>query len=308
MEKVSVIIPIYNAEKYIKQCIESLTNQTYKNIEIILINDGSTDNSKKICDEYRNKDNRVIVIDKENEGVSKTRNKGIELATGEYITFLDADDSINFNYIEELVKNIEDDCLVRFNNPNIKENIILKDEYIKQIAIGKIQGVCWGYLLKKSLLENMKFDTNTSYMEDTIFIINCLFKVSKVKFARKAFYNYNQNEGSLTQNISNIEKRLNGYIYSLDIVNKLLHQNGYNYELEINKRKLKLLESEFAKVTDKKNIEKLLENENVKTVAKQSKVSLEYKVFVHLIKKQKAKCIWTYIQIRNKMKKLVKRK
>lgn len=304
---VSIIIPVYNAQNYIKQCIESLINQTYQDIEIILVNDGSNDRSLDICEEYKSKDIRIKLINKQNEGVSRTRNKGIEIATGEYITFLDADDSINFNYIEELVKNIEDDCLVRFNNKNIKEDIIPKDEYIKQIATGNIQGVCWGYLFKKNLLDNVKFDINTSYMEDTIFIINCLLKIRKVKVARKAFYNYNQNEGSLTQNINNIEKRINGYIYSLDIVNKLLQQNGYNYELEINERKIKLVESEFAKVTDKKNIEKLLENENVKTVAKQSKVSLEYKVFVHLIKKQKAKSILCYIKLRNKVKKIIRK-
>lgn len=94
MDKVSVIVPIYNAEKYISECIESITCQTYKNLEIILINDGSLDNSIKICKQYAKNDDRIKLIDVENHGVSYARNKGIEEATGEYIIFIDSDDII----------------------------------------------------------------------------------------------------------------------------------------------------------------------------------------------------------------------
>ena len=94
MEKISIIMPIYNCEKYLKRSIESVLNQTYKNLELILINDGSTDNSLKVCREYERKDDRVQVIDKKNGGVSSSRNAGFKIATGEYVTFVDADDWI----------------------------------------------------------------------------------------------------------------------------------------------------------------------------------------------------------------------
>ena len=98
---ISVIVPVYNAEKYLKECVESLINQTYINLEIILINDGSTDNSIQICNEYADYDSRIIVVDKLNEGVSKTRNLGIEIAKGDFITFVDSDDYIT---ISKMVK------------------------------------------------------------------------------------------------------------------------------------------------------------------------------------------------------------
>ena len=98
--KVSVIVPIYNADKYLKECIESLLNQTYTNLEIICLNDGSTDSSTKICKELSETDNRIILIEKENTGVSATRNLGLKIASGEYIMFLDADDFLEPNAIE----------------------------------------------------------------------------------------------------------------------------------------------------------------------------------------------------------------
>lgn len=106
MEKVSVIIPIYNAEKRIEKCLDSILNQKYDNIEIICVNDGSTDDTTRILEVYSNNDSRIIVINKENEGVSKARNTGIENATGKYIVFIDADDTIEADMIKRLVEEI----------------------------------------------------------------------------------------------------------------------------------------------------------------------------------------------------------
>ena len=116
---VSIIVPIYNAEKYIFGLIENLMNQTYKNIEIILVNDGSTDNSLNICNELQSKDNRIKVIDKKNGGVSSARNKGIKESKGEYITFIDSDDNIGEDYVRKMVENVEDTyCLIKCNYGN----------------------------------------------------------------------------------------------------------------------------------------------------------------------------------------------
>ena len=101
---VSIIVPVYNVEKYLSKCIESLINQTYTNIEILLINDGSTDNSKKICEQFKEKDSRIKLINKENGGLSDTRNKGLQEAIGKYIAFVDSDDYINENTVEDNLK------------------------------------------------------------------------------------------------------------------------------------------------------------------------------------------------------------
>ena len=102
-EKVSVIVPVFNVEKYLRQCLDSILQQTYQNLEIIIINDGSTDGSDAICREYAGKDSRISYFAKENTGISDTRNVGIRQATGEYVTFVDSDDWVEHTYVEELM-------------------------------------------------------------------------------------------------------------------------------------------------------------------------------------------------------------
>ena len=104
MTKISIIVPVYNVEKYLKECLDSLINQTLEDIEIICINDGSTDNSLAILEEYQKKDSRIKVFSQKNQGVSAARNLGIEKATGEYLTFLDSDDRLELNTCEILYK------------------------------------------------------------------------------------------------------------------------------------------------------------------------------------------------------------
>ena len=125
-KKVSVIVPVYNAEKYLEKCVNSIVNQTYKNLEIILINDGSKDNSLALCKKF-NADARVVVIDQENRGAAGARNSGISVATGDYISFVDADDWVENSFIEKLVNLIQSTdsdisiCkIVRTKNPNKK--------------------------------------------------------------------------------------------------------------------------------------------------------------------------------------------
>ncbi len=136
--KVSVIIPVYQAEKYLKECLESILNQSYKNIEVILIDDGSKDNSLVICNQYRARDNRLIVINQENSGVSVARNVGINKATGDYIYFIDSDDWIEQNTLEELISEIEKnnlDCIgfnyiKEYNNYSVKNSTYVLEEKI----------------------------------------------------------------------------------------------------------------------------------------------------------------------------------
>ena len=121
---ISVIVPIYNSEKYLEQCIESIINQKYSNLEIILVNDGSVDGSLKICEKYAKKDNRIKVIDKKNEGVSVARNVGMEVSSGQWISFIDSDDWIDPDMFEKMLAKSKDDdfdvimcnCYINKNN------------------------------------------------------------------------------------------------------------------------------------------------------------------------------------------------
>jgi len=126
---VSIIVPIYQAEKYLHKCLDSIISQTYKNIEIILIVDGATDNSMNICEEYAEKDDRIVLKYQENAGVSITRNNGIDISNGEYIVFIDSDDYVEKNMIEELLTGVvENNC-----------NIAICSLYIHDFAGGGVE-------------------------------------------------------------------------------------------------------------------------------------------------------------------------
>lgn len=309
---ISVIVPIYNAENFLEKLIENLINQTYKNIEIILVNDGSTDESLNICNELHRKDNRIKIIDKKNGGVSSARNKGIEVSKGEYITFVDSDDNIEEDYIKKMVENIEDeDCLVKCNYKyKLKEKKLDRDRYLKKIISGEILGVCWGYLFKKELLEGIYFDENTSYMEDTIFVVQYLLKVKKVNIINNNLYRYNYNTESLTVMKSNIENKIDGYLYSIDEITKILIQkNMYSpiYKKYLDNRKIKIIEAEFAKLDNIEEIRLLHEKYTIDSLNTKN-VALQYKIFINILKKKKYNKMLLYIKARRKIKKILKGK
>ena len=171
---ISIIVPIYKVEAYLNKCLDSICNQTYKNLEIILVDDGSPDNSGKMCDDYAKKDSRIKVIHKENGGLSSARNAGLDIATGEYISFIDSDDYINAKFIETLynlcIENNADisECdFLKFENDDVKEikeevNIHLYTSHEMQnrmySEIDNVRSVVvWNKLYKKYIYENMRF-------------------------------------------------------------------------------------------------------------------------------------------------------
>lgn len=181
---ISIIIPIYNVEKYLKKCVDSVINQTYKNIEIILVDDGSTDSSSKICDEYKLKDKRIKVIHKENGGLSDARNFGLNIAKGNYISFVDSDDFINSKMIEDLYKVITNvDCDIVFGNVKDyydyevledkiefkMEDIKLKntEECLKNINV-RIYNIAYPKLFKASLFKTLRFPKGLNYEDSYI--------------------------------------------------------------------------------------------------------------------------------------------
>ena len=211
-ELISVIVPIYNCEKYLDKCIESIVNQTYKNLEILLINDGSTDNTGNICKNWSKKDKRIKVTNKENGGISDARNKGLELSSGKYISFVDSDDYLELDMIEKLYNNlIENDADMsicdfyeEFNNRTIikepKEKYFVNEGNEKYYNLyGEHRGRIvypWNKIYKKSLFDGLKYKKGKIY-EDSFIICDLLKKANKVSYYLEPLYHYIQREGSL---------------------------------------------------------------------------------------------------------------
>lgn len=230
--KISVIVPVYNVEKYIRKCIESIINQTFKDIEIIIVNDGTKDNSIKIAEEYLS-DKRIKIVNKENGGVSSARNYGLEAAKGEYIFFMDADDYIEENMLEILYKDSNSNDIVICNNYDHYEEsktykIRKKNNCIKGV---EEQGIYfWGYVgleiwnklyKREFLLENNILYSEKIIHSDVFFNIKTLFLAHKVKYIDKPLYHYiSSRPGSITKQ-KTLEKTINAFKVIIDNIEKL---------------------------------------------------------------------------------------
>lgn len=192
---VSIIIPVFNCGQWIERCILSALNQTYNNLQIIIINDGSYDESECIIQEYANRDDRIIYINKKNEGVSKARNKGLEVASGDYVTFLDADDTLNEKMIEKLlftVKKYDADIAFCFDSAWQKldgeEMVICAEDFEFQKEYSSL--VAWGGLYKKSVTEGIRFDEKIYVSEDILFKSRAIKNARTIAFLFEPLYNY----------------------------------------------------------------------------------------------------------------------
>lgn len=231
---ISVIVPIYKVENYLNCCINSIINQTYKNLEIILIDDGSPDNCGKICDDFKKEDIRIKVIHEKNNGIGSARNKGLNICNGEYISFVDSDDYIMPNLIESLYDEIYDCDYVscgytrvdsKGNQENIfspKDKIILtgKDALYKHYSTDNtIENInciyVWGKLFRRTIWDELRFPEGILF-EDIYIMPQILLKCNKVKFINYAGYYYRKVEGSITNN-QNPEHKKKAYIDSFTI-------------------------------------------------------------------------------------------
>lgn len=220
---ISVIVPIYNVEKYLSQCVNSLINQTYKNLEIILVDDGSLDNSGKICDEFSEIDSRIIVIHKENNGLSSARNAGLKIAKGNFIGFVDSDDWLDENMYEILFKLIKDNdsdisCCKFFKTADSEEKVPVIDNEIIQ-SFNNIDGlnnfytdlytqtvVAWNKLYKRNLFDNVTYPTGKIH-EDEGTTYKLFYKANKITYTNKPLYYYRTTPNSITTRKFN-KKRL----------------------------------------------------------------------------------------------------
>ncbi len=224
MKKISVIIPIYNTEKYLSKCVSSVINQTYKNIEIILIDDGSTDRSLNICKKFSKNDDRIKVIYEENKGVSYARNMGIKNSTGEYITFIDSDDFIDENMLlnlyNVLIKENADVSVCGYDFYDGKHFKYKKRKNYTLTGDDKYKGIfsfnCQGKLYKKELFNNILFD-NKTFAEDAYINFKLLKKVNKITYIlEKPLYHYRKRNNSLstTYGVRHFEL--------LDVINEII--------------------------------------------------------------------------------------
>ena len=252
---ISIVIPIYNAEKYLHECLDSVINQTYKNIEIIAINDGSNDSSLDILNEYFNNDKRIKIYTKENGGVSSARNYALEKVNGDYIMFIDSDDYlVNKNVIQELINNLQGYDIIRFGNYDLKDNNLLENKQIYKLQDEYESGIdfinkvlsnvdiygwyLWQYIFKKELWNGIKFPEGRIF-EDASTIYKVLLNSNKIKTITKPIYTYRYNDISLSKKINlkickdmleTIDESCN-YINTLSISNntKELLKNNFSY-------------------------------------------------------------------------------
>ena len=218
-ELISVVIPVYNVEKYLDKCMESVLNQTYSNIEVILVDDGSTDKSGKICDEYQKKDKRVVVYHKENGGLSDARNYGINKSHGEYITFIDSDDFVEQNYVEFLYKLIKENQAdiamgkqyVRYPEKIINTgsgntyNVNAHDCMEKLLYSEDFDVSAWAKLYKKELFKSIKFPKGMVF-EDAGTTYKLILQSKKIVLKSEPIYNYIIRNNSITNSKFNIKK------------------------------------------------------------------------------------------------------
>lgn len=246
---ISLIIPCYNAYSTIAKCLQSVIDQSYQNLEIIIINDGSTDESSEIIKQFQDKDSRIMVMEQENSGVSKARNEGIKLATGRYICFVDSDDWIEFDYCEVLYQSITEnqadisiaEAFYEDENGNKIENHPLGNSsisvYDKHNALlllledKVIQSHPWAKLYKSYLLKNITFPENLEAFEDYYTLFKVFNNAEKIVKTSEQVYHYVQFENSLSHNLT--PKR--AYHFFLALMEAYSFLNSQNIDLSCKK-------------------------------------------------------------------------
>ena len=310
--KVSIIIPAYNVEKYILKCINSLLEQTEKEIEVIVVDDGSKDKTNLIVKKHAN----IVLIEQENKGVSAARNTGLQNAKGKYTMFIDADDWLEKDAIENLYKIAETKNyeLIRFekvidlpykrvvNTPIFEEeNITPQDLQKKFLEVGSLNSVCLNFTLSKLIQDNkIVFNDNLKFAEDMIFTLDLITKAKNVKYLPNAYYHYEYNFDNVSNkvDINSIKMKINDGIYAYGEIFDYIKRWNLEYEeKKVALKLLKMLENELrnfllADIKNKEEIKffcednmvqkcfKLLENEEIEEPIK-ILANKDYKKYLH---------------------------
>lgn len=230
---ISIITPVYNTEKYLPECIQSVFNQSYKNWELLLIDDGSQDGAGAICDEYAARDSRIKVFHKENGGVSSARNVGLDNAKGEWITFLDSDDMFEPQYLEKCLfyakKYNVDVVKFYFSGTYFSNHTIDRTEEFSLLTINdylkKNYSVSSIGLYKKSIISSLRFNEKMKYAEDQLFNYELIQRAGHCGFINEALYYYRANEMSATKTVDGISRLKScKYLYGFAIVNPIFKE------------------------------------------------------------------------------------
>lgn len=344
--KVSIIVPIYNGERYIGRAIESLINQTYSNIEIIAVNDGSKDNSLKMLKKYESKDTRIKVIDKINTGVSDTRNKGLEEATGDLIGFLDMDDFLEPTMIEKMVyKLIEEKVDVircdyirettrgkqlKKNDISIQEDKIVGTENIqetvlKKVLDGNLESYIWLLLINKTKVKKIpKFRTDIVMMEDKVFYVELLNQINSIYFLKEKLYHYIWEENLGSRKIENAVKSFDSICRVKEEIEDILKEKKIADKdniVKLNTKQSMALEEIIYQLycnnKDRENLKviykELFEDKRVKEIIKKSdftKIPLRYRIAIKQINEEQLDKIIRYYKTKrvlSKIKRICKR-
>ena len=223
-ELVSVIVPTYNFGSYIEGCIESILNQTYANIEVVVVNDGSTDESKVIIDSYASKDSRIRAIHKLNEGVSVARNFGLDAAKGDYVIFVDGDDYLSADHVEYMLNLVKKNdaqfglslnCFTKQDEPQSKETeerVLSSNAAVELLLSPRVTVGCWNKIYSKKLLDNhsLRFSTDLFYGEGLHFITRVAQKSNRVAIGNRKVYYYRRNNYASATSKFSVEKLRNG--------------------------------------------------------------------------------------------------
>lgn len=292
--KISIIVPIYNCEKYVDKCIKSILNQTYKNYEILLIDDGSTDNSYSICKNYEEKYASVRVFHKNNGGVSSARNYGLEKAIGNYILFVDSDDTIHKKHCELLLENlIKYDADMSSNAISINEydlslgnpKLISKDDALYKVLFDmNFFGYPVNKLYKKSIINQeqiLNFDEKIHWGEDLLFNVNYILRCKRIVQDYNKTYYYYQNEESRT-NKSNLDKKSLSLLESCSILTEVYSREskineGYAWIFYFNS--VKLLKERKCNKEQRKLLNRE-ENKTYRKIIKNNRITLKMKAKV----------------------------
>lgn len=213
MDRISIIVPVYKVEPYLDKCISSIVNQTYTNLEIILVDDGSPDRCPQMCDAWAEKDTRIRVIHKENSGLSDARNAGMAVATGEYIAFVDSDDWVDLYYVEYLYRSIQqtradiaacdvrevydEDTIRTLHVEQIKFELAVPEEAINDVLHNRrFRAVAWNKLYTREILKDERFEIDR-FHEDEFFSYRLYDKAARLVYVSLPLYNYRQRSGSI---------------------------------------------------------------------------------------------------------------
>ncbi len=236
---VSIIVPVHNAEKYLDDCISSLTEQTYAHIEIILVDDGSTDDSKNICSKWAMKDKRIVTLSQHNRGVSTARNHGLSKIRGDYVAFVDADDWVDKDYINSLLTEIKktkaDICICGYNRisgavseefQNATTKINARDFFLGILRIQTGFGVCYCKIYRSDIAKKIAFNEKLVVGEDALYNLEISESVSKIAVIKPALYNYRVNNNSVVHSYdSNYDRK---YLHSMEAAKAIIERHYKN--------------------------------------------------------------------------------